>query len=453
MLMPWAVGVWLLISRPGLTQTITKITAMLLWFVMALGVSLTYSRGPVVGVLAGALVFLIDASVSHWARWKALLICIAGGICLMFGLLWLSPAGGRFAPGFIATDASVANRWELWKGASQMIFIRPLAGLGAGDGGYVFSQWYQPEHLDYVYTSLLNSWLEIGAESGIPALAVCIFLCLLALGLILFRRSERNDTAMKSAPLAQRWTFVSVPAAASLATLMVCGMTSSVHVYKGVPWMVAANLLALAACGAAWRRQMRWRCLLAGSMGMTCLALAGLWIFKTAVSNDYAAKVAITADGVVKLKKQHAQRGAGRPLAILCDREQMGRLHGKRLREMLATVEAYDVFVIPDPRRLLPDPNAWLPENCDVAAFGRSVALLHRVPMEKGRTCYLVHPKGAWLSHDAGVRGIVWLPHYDLETGRHEKQAQGEMLEYRISSSLGGACSRGVIQQAKGFFW
>jgi energy-coupling factor transporter transmembrane protein EcfT len=453
MLMPWVAGAW----KPGLGtgkfQRGMQIAATILWFFMLAGVSLTYSRGPVTGMLAGALVFLVYARMSQWRRWRALLFGMTGGLCLMAVLLLLSPAGIRFAPNFIVSDASVANRWELWKGASQMIFIRPWNGIGTGEGGFVFSQWFQPEHLDYVYTSLLNSWLEIGVESGLPALSVCIFSCMLAQGLVWARLLEVNGTGPKKPEMARRWTFASVPAAASLATLMVCGMTSSVHNYKGVPWMLAANVVVLAACGVSWRRQVRWRRLLAVSAGITCLALAGLWTFSASVSSEYAMKISIAKDGVVRLEKKQARHDEDRSLAVLCDRNQLGRLYGKRLREMLNINKRYDMFVIPDPRRLLPEPKFWLPADGDVAAFGRSVTLLAHVPPKKGRTCYLVHPEGIWTAENAGVRRVVWHPLYDLDAERDDGQAGDDLIELRISSSLGGACDWDVIKQAKGFFW
>ena len=451
--MPWVFVAWPVKFSAKVGNSTIRIFSVVLWIALLIGVSLTYSRGPVAGAMVGTVVFLLGAWMLNWPQWKILALAIAGGLGLMVGLIWLSAAGDRFSPSFISTDGSVANRLELWKGASQMVFLRPLNGLGLGEGGYFFSQWYQPQHLEYSYTSLLNSWLEIGVESGLPALAAGIFLCLFALGLVLFRQQAENTTEKIHVAPAHRWTHVSVPAAASLVTLMLCGVTSSVHAYKGIPWMIALNLVVLGACGVAWRRKIRWRPLFAVSAAITCLALVGLWIFSEVASKEYFARVEISGNGVVKLIRKSPSHNNGRPLGILCDRELMGRLYGKRLREMLATGVTYDVFIIPDPRKLLPETNAWLPAKSDLAAFGRSVTSLNRFPMENDHTYYLIHPVGKSLFHDTPGRKIVWKPQYDLEYDMDEKNPTDDLTEFRRSSSLGGACNRRVIEQAKGFFW
>jgi hypothetical protein len=88
--------------------------------------------------------------------------------------LIVTGAWGRF---LIAAqgDRSVLNRFTLWTGGLRMIADRPLAGWGNGTAGVNFDNWYQDLSSSTVHGTMVNSYLNIGVEWGLPALGVVLF--------------------------------------------------------------------------------------------------------------------------------------------------------------------------------------------------------------------------------------------------------------------------------------
>jgi O-antigen ligase len=143
-------------------------------FMLAVAVvclALTGSRGPILaGFVSFVTVFVVAWRHGQTPRKALVAPCLTGILCLVFSL-FIFPAGKRMGDMVGGGDGSVLNRLELWRAAGPMSFVRPLTGIGAGESGYFFSQWYQPERLNYSYTGLLNSYLEIAVERGIPVFA------------------------------------------------------------------------------------------------------------------------------------------------------------------------------------------------------------------------------------------------------------------------------------------
>ena len=112
-------------------------------------------------------------SALHWFSyspvWRVLLLLTSPG-------LWL-----RSTPGFIAQDASIGNRFELWKGAVKLIVTAPLRGWGYYNTGASYMNWLQGVNDHAYYNGLVNSYLQIGAAFGLPVLCGVLFVLILAL--------------------------------------------------------------------------------------------------------------------------------------------------------------------------------------------------------------------------------------------------------------------------------
>ncbi len=117
----------------------------------------TYSRG---GLAAGVAAFVYIGWM-YRGRWGRFVWCIAG---IAMALFFASGLGSRSLEK--ATDASIANRWALWKGGLQMLADRP-SGVGWGNSGYEYMQWYQPLGIEVGYRTLVNSYLTFAVEGGI----------------------------------------------------------------------------------------------------------------------------------------------------------------------------------------------------------------------------------------------------------------------------------------------
>ena len=75
----------------------------------------------------------------------------------------------------IADDASVTNRFSLWKSGLQMAYENP-AGFGSGKSGSEFMQWYQDPDRTEGYRTMVNSYLTFLVERGWVVFGGCLFL-------------------------------------------------------------------------------------------------------------------------------------------------------------------------------------------------------------------------------------------------------------------------------------
>jgi hypothetical protein len=119
-------------------------------------------------------------------------------IVLLACLFWGTGFFGRIDPGFVAEDASVGNRAVLWQGGAQMLWQKPLAGWGVGESGPQFMHWYQPVDATAKYAGMVNSYLHVGVERGLPFLMRCLAVLLCFVWLGLFRVSDTEPNGRKS---------------------------------------------------------------------------------------------------------------------------------------------------------------------------------------------------------------------------------------------------------------
>ncbi len=149
--------------------------ALLLAMAAVAVMGLTYSRGALVGALAGSAVLLM-------CRWDARKWILAG-MAFFAAVCALLPAGAERAASIAHSwdEASIANRFVVWKGALAMLWDHPVRGVGFDNFREVYATWYQPAHMQGVHLTALNDLLTIGAGAGIPALwTACILLVLVA---------------------------------------------------------------------------------------------------------------------------------------------------------------------------------------------------------------------------------------------------------------------------------
>jgi len=135
---------------------------------MATALTLTYSRGAWLGVLAAVFVLLVRQSGISLRRWK---------VWAVIGLLVLSPVlATRFKSTF--NDGASSERLMLYRVGAQKIMDSPLLGNGL----YGFRQTlensaYAGELLNYPHNIILNFWLETGLL-GLLAFCLLVFLAL-----------------------------------------------------------------------------------------------------------------------------------------------------------------------------------------------------------------------------------------------------------------------------------
>ena len=230
----------------------------------AVCLALTGSRGPILaGFVAFVAVFVLGWRHGRIPRKALTAPCLAGSLCLALSL-FIFPAGGRMGDMTGGGDDSVLNRLEPWRAAGPMSFIKPLAGIGAGESGYFFSQWYQPERLGYSYTGLLNSYLEIAVERGLPVFAGVMALEFVLVATAWFEGGSGVPPLGSTPVCIKRWDTAStlqtagICAAASLLAVLLCGLTCTAQDYTTVNGIVLFNVAVLGVRAFVFRRSLPW---------------------------------------------------------------------------------------------------------------------------------------------------------------------------------------------------
>jgi O-antigen ligase len=172
MVIPWLWAWGRIACRNGavpVEKWLTLAFEMGLWFLLCK----TYSRGALVAVVC---VGLLEAGRQFWlakrknegARASRMVnwLRISGVGLILAGTGLFS----RIDPRYVSQDASAGNRLTLWKGGAQMIAASPWEGWGKGESGPGFMHWFQPLDAHESYAGMVNSYLHIGVEYGLPIL-------------------------------------------------------------------------------------------------------------------------------------------------------------------------------------------------------------------------------------------------------------------------------------------
>ena len=136
--------------------------------VLYFSIAKTYSRGALLALVVGAI-FTLGASVfrTRTPQWRVWLLRAVILVACLIGTGFL----GRVDPGYLASDGAVANRLELWRSGLEMIACAPWGGWGAGESGRAYMNWFQDIARSEQYTTMVNSYLHVGVEYGLPVLA------------------------------------------------------------------------------------------------------------------------------------------------------------------------------------------------------------------------------------------------------------------------------------------
>ena len=136
----------------------------------------SYSRGAVV---AWGLAWLFGVVASHvWRNPAQRLVWAARASAMVVMLLaagfgWSRAEVAKNADVVSTTqDGSVVNRLALWRGGLKMIVSAPLTGWGAGESGRAYMNWFQDVDRDEGFTTMVNSYLHVAVEHGLPILVV-----------------------------------------------------------------------------------------------------------------------------------------------------------------------------------------------------------------------------------------------------------------------------------------
>jgi putative inorganic carbon (HCO3(-)) transporter len=211
-------ALWLLVTQRNVYERLAYLFACI---ATTAALAASSSRG---GFLAlGAALAFVVLKLPHRVRNFAL----AAVIMLVLGLAPGSPLQRMLHPNG-ADEIGIDARRATWKAALRMIADHPLVGIGPGSFEAVVTRYEDP---DAVFENLAhNTYLELGAELGIPVMLIYI-----ALGIATFRSLERTRRlALKSS---QFLTNAAVGLQAGLigCAVGICFLTAA---HQKFPWLV-----------------------------------------------------------------------------------------------------------------------------------------------------------------------------------------------------------------------
>lgn len=400
MLVPWAL---FLCTLPGKLRALR----MLLWaaggtltITLIVGLALTQSRGPILATGLSLAIGLWYAQRLPSSIRRRQQLLIGGTIAALVIASFALGATARLKPGAITHDGSIHNRLAIWHAAPEMLFLRPIEGLGAGESGYIYSQWYQPEATAYRYRTVLNGYLELGIEHG-----VWVFIILVAIAVAIGGSwlATRNNAAPSPTGRAAH-----LSANLSLLVYLLGSATSVFTAYRLLGAIAAIDF------GLCIHALLRWADRRAVFRLSTWGTVAGLGL---ALAAGYTARhptapihVGVRPDRVVELSRSTTANKSG-TATVLVDREVLGATYGQTIRRFLAHSSLISDLRIPDPR--FPIQADTLGE-CEVLVFfGRTSRFTPLVSPNKVQRVVFVHPGTPPGDLADGIETEVWLPAHD----------------------------------------
>lgn len=223
----------------------------------------TYSRGGIVAALA-AFSYIGWMNRRDWRRrWfhaSLMAICIAA-------LFFSTKVSDRSVGWVVHRDQSVDNRFTLWSGGLQMLSSFP-DGVGRGNSGNFYMQWFQPLNATEGYRTLVNSYLTFATEQGIWIFGLTLFLAILLWLLSRLKAEAATDSLTATFVTGFRASLIALCVAAFFSTTLetflvwIPGIIAMIGLIaiSGIRWrnrnvfamLNASSLIAIAVCAALW---------------------------------------------------------------------------------------------------------------------------------------------------------------------------------------------------------
>lgn len=297
---------------------------ILLWFVLAK----TYSRGALVA--AGICFICCNAFMLSRTESKCRILGIALAKAAAVSVILLYTGfANRISPEYINNDGSTSGRIALWAGGLKMVAQAPVCGWGVDKSGEEYINWYQDFPDERKYAGMVNSYLLVAVERGLPALFAALSI-LAFLFFADFRLWRKNGDlfalalglALLSLCVSNIFSTLWIVSSIRYTGITVAAVSVIYAIFKGRKILAFAKIAILSIASAASI------CL--------CLYLAGLALQPKFISK-YSDHITLASN------EQTYKR-----IAIIADKDAFGKYFGKTLRKAYVKANtgiALDIYV------------------------------------------------------------------------------------------------------------
>jgi putative inorganic carbon (hco3(-)) transporter len=206
----------------------------------------TLSRGALVGLAALALWALLTGKVSVGGVLTGAAALV--GVVLVALTFWSPLVNESVTRKGKIAEQNTASRLAFWDAAMEMTYDRPLVGVGPGRFGDETANYLGNRPSTLQRPAAHNSYLEIMAESGFPALVA--FLVYLGGSWVLLARGRRQAVATGDQAGVRLATALQASFVASAVSAMFLSQQLALPF-----WLLGALATALAVAGTATRKE------------------------------------------------------------------------------------------------------------------------------------------------------------------------------------------------------
>jgi hypothetical protein len=338
----------------------------------------------------------------------------------------------------VTEDGSILNRLSLWRGGLEMIAAAPLHGWGAGESGRAYMNWFQNVDRTEGFATMVNSYLHVGVEHGLPMLGGLVFglmglLMVAARTAVIDRRyrggvigdAEESLPGRPISPSAFQSFSILLPAAgASLVAWAVANVFTTLWIEPKL-WIVPGIACAMIVfCGWRNRRCIGWRWVVGMSAALAVVFVGGLLAAAVFLRTGHVWRV---EPGVGRTAVVHSRELSRRKAApttsseawqVWPDTGVLGSTPGKELRRWIEMLPATTRVVVHPAAPVVPTDDEQTAGS--VFLFGRQAERWGRDSLPVCRQLVLIHPRGMppakWAEEKKRVQVTVIVPMID-ETG------------------------------------
>jgi O-antigen ligase len=373
---------------------------LVFWFLLAR----TYSRGSIVAAFSARAAWqAVQGELTAIKTWAGYLV--APLVCILS-----SGFGGRIYNTVATADPSVGHRLELWVEGLRMLAASPWTGWGSGNSGIMYMNWYEPPGHTEHFTAMVNSYLSLAVDYGLPAFCLVMFVS----GFLICG----GMSAAKSAAEAKRASPALALGAATSACVawLVANVFSNLWVVPSL-WIVpGAAVCAIGGCRENWKTLWLGKIFPWAFLSIS----AGLFLFFAGRALEWRSPVAVRHSGsdivVLEARINSAENKRLPAIDLWPDPLVLGEVPGRQLRAWLQQSDGPECLTVyKRPEAIMVKEKTGQGDRI-LVLVGRQAARLKLIQIRPSDRIILVHPMQ--LNREdllplRGHRAVVVLPEID----------------------------------------